>query len=452
MVTLTWKTLLQGSLDQEGEEVEIEIVNGQDQSNGGVVKSRRKDRGKWPSLYDECQTMLASSVLMYAVTDLRHQIRLGKITDPDIAEPFISTPTTAQALLPVVEEHKEVFNQMLGQAASSKDDGDPDNYAYLDLVLAKRQMEDPTTIKDPWKDGFVLLEIDDERSQREMVYSISLNHPKEWIEICFRGSVTIRDFMVDADPFMEWYPNPVPNNIRGHPQDKLIGVHSGFVFYMSQTISKLGEGKAKRIRDYVINLQKEYPHYRVYTTGHSLGGAFLHFPDLALVLWGRATLMAFLLAVEDGITGPVSCVSVASPMVGNVGFLNAFQEQRYWHVGAKILLYKDQSCAVRYRRRVLSYRERVKQEWSIKGTVCKKLRKLFRAGDCGSGEGDFLKNHSCKEYIERLDAIEDHLKGRSLQELYVRQARSSINVLRPPELSQLQEDLELDHQETTTNV
>jgi hypothetical protein len=28
---------------------------------------------------------------------------------------------------------------------------------------------------------------------------------REWIVITFRGSVTSKDFAVDADPFMNWY-------------------------------------------------------------------------------------------------------------------------------------------------------------------------------------------------------------------------------------------------------
>lgn len=35
--------------------------------------------------------------------------------------------------------------------------------------------------------------------------------------------------------------------------------------------------------------------------------------------------MAFELATIEEIAKPVTCVSVASPMVGNVDFLNAFQ-------------------------------------------------------------------------------------------------------------------------------
>jgi hypothetical protein len=87
------------------------------------------------------------------------------------------------------------------------------------------------------------------------------------------------------------YPNPV-GSIPGHPQDKKIGIHAGFAckcaliallagglcncsheqytVYMSQSTTKLGVGKARRIIESVRSLQEEYPHYRTYLTGHSL--------------------------------------------------------------------------------------------------------------------------------------------------------------------------------------
>jgi uncharacterized protein YcsI (UPF0317 family) len=40
--------------------------------------------------------------------------------------------------------------------------------------------------------------------------------------------------------------------------------------YMNQSSDKLGVGKTKNIIDSVRALQKEYPHYRIYMSGHSL--------------------------------------------------------------------------------------------------------------------------------------------------------------------------------------
>ena len=92
------------------------------------------------------------------------------------------------------------------------------------------------------------------------------------------------------------FPNPV-KSVRGHRQESKIGIHCGFACkclhvlsvmfpvirsltfihvpkdYLYGTLLKMGVGKCKQIKDSVLALQKKYPHYRTYLTGHSLGGA-----------------------------------------------------------------------------------------------------------------------------------------------------------------------------------
>ena len=121
------------------------------------------------------------------------------------------------------------------------------------------------------------------------------------------------------------------------------------------------------------------------------------------------------------------------------------QNRRYWHVGVKILLSSDGSCDISYRREVLSYMEQLTNEASAKGTCCRIIKKLFVGGNCGKGQGDFLKNHSCREYIERVDAVKEKLKARSMQEFYKRQSRRSINALSgEPDVSLLRQTLTLE--------
>jgi hypothetical protein len=62
----------------------------------------------------------------------------------------------------------------------------------------------------------------------------------------------------------------------------------------------------------VSTLIEANPEYSLYTTGHSLGGAL-------------STLFAFEVAADDRILKPVTCISIASPKVGNLAFRRAFQ-------------------------------------------------------------------------------------------------------------------------------
>jgi hypothetical protein len=110
----------------------------------------------------------------------------------------------------------------------------------------------------------------------------------------------------------------------------------------------------------------------------------------------------------------------------------AIQSRKYWHVGVRVLLYADGQCHVSYERRSRNYQEQLEQEFSEKGTICKAAQRLWRTGSCGKHEGDFLKNHSCMEYISRIEAAREHLQVRHLQHIYVRQARQSINAKMKP--------------------
>jgi hypothetical protein len=110
-------------------------------------------------------------------------------------------------------------------------------------------------------------------------------------------------------------------------------------------------------------------------------------------------------------------------------------------VGVKILLYPDRRFEISYQRQVLTYGEQLKNDTYERGSVLLIMRQLCLGGDCGKGQGDFLKNHSCKAYMERLEAVKEQLQARRLQEFYMRQTRRSVNSLQQVPVSLLMEHL-----------
>ena len=88
--------------------------------------------------------------------------------------------------------------------------------------------------------------------------------------------------------------------------------------------------KFEEIIGIVVPLLKQHPDYRLYITGHSLGGAL-------------STLFAFTVAASNfSIEKPITCVSCASPKVGGNCFRKAFQvrtlKDLYSKISSKLLV------------------------------------------------------------------------------------------------------------------
>ena len=157
---------------------------------------------------------------------------------------------------------------------------------------------------------------------------ITINHEQKHFSIVFRGSESIKDWYYDLQIYKHNY------------KDK-IWIHSGFYNQLhTDNIHLCLIAKVKSIL-------KEHPNYKIYVTGHSLGGAL-------------ATLFGYILAheFEDLIT----VVSFASPRIGNYHWKKSFEDKpnlvhfrvsnnrdlitatpsiNYYHVGTDIRLYSD---------------------------------------------------------------------------------------------------------------
>jgi hypothetical protein len=168
----------------------------------------------------------------------------------------------------------------------------------------------------------------DEKSQEEVVHAIVVNQIRKRVSIIFRGSVTQKDFSQDAKCAQTKIDNPVYKLMMVQQKEKqdpkttpeTIRVHTGFYEYL---FHKDKDTKKTRLETILQDAKEQLrlnPGFRLYISGHSLGGAL-------------STLFGFYAAADDEIIelcsrsgGGVVVYSVASPYVGNWKFKLAFQE------------------------------------------------------------------------------------------------------------------------------
>uniref|UniRef100_A0A7S2IAN3 Fungal lipase-type domain-containing protein n=1 Tax=Helicotheca tamesis TaxID=374047 RepID=A0A7S2IAN3_9STRA len=158
---------------------------------------------------------------------------------------------------------------------------------------------------DATKDSEILvIHADKEDVKKSCVYAIIVNHNLKRLAVVFRGTSNIGDWSRDVLVMQKKYDNPV----KSQTDVPKIKIHSGF----AEAILK--DGKIDKIVDEVNGYMKDLKGYRLFVTGHSLGGAL-------------STLFGFYAAANDDLMehvyGPVSLFSVASPRVGNAKFLEA---------------------------------------------------------------------------------------------------------------------------------
>ena len=271
----------------------------------------------YPNLFQEADELMLVALLMYTFTDLRALARQGKLAD----QSMLNLPITLEAALNTVEQNL--------QAIRAEEAGHEMALAALQSIQERYNTASPHSNHSnnenntPWLNPFKLARTNhtklepatltafgDENSEKELVYGVGIDHFRKRITVAFRGSVTPSDFITDACIEFNRRDNPVtlPD------QPGTIGIHHGFDEYLLKR-RKAEACKYDEIIEHVKKLfegRKET--YKLYVTGHSLGGAL-------------ACLFAFEVAAASsnlGIPTPVTCVSVASPRVGDDHFQTAF--------------------------------------------------------------------------------------------------------------------------------
>lgn len=160
-----------------------------------------------------------------------------------------------------------------------------------------------------------------EQGPRGLVYTISINHRRKRVTVCFQGSDQLLDDMLNRPSIMNSLDNPVLK--FDSTLSETICLHCllhEFIFdgtNATEADEQTGLGMSQYheiLYGTAVPILLEYPSYKLHFTGHGFGAAM-------------ATLYGVLAASEPGtlIPTPVSVFSFGSPYVGDLQFRSAHQ-------------------------------------------------------------------------------------------------------------------------------
>lgn len=308
------------------------------------------DGFKWPDLYTECDEMLESCVLVYLLSELRSLAKQGEATTKSMKA--LQMPITAKDLMRVVNSSRELLTTSYsgcGEFAAFKAKFSTETLRTTDermmrIKRRRRKSKNETTLQEspsndeslggdetskPIISPTTFISFDDDFKKEELYYAIGVNHERKRITMCFRGyAVSNLDWATDFDSYMREVKNPMKMHSSQQPTMKIHSKLHELLYAEASTKSQGGGGSStnnsrggevwtefmEMLQHKIRPITNNYPGYKLYVTGHSFAGAI-------------ATLFAFLAAAEPDaiIPKPVTCVSIASPYVGDDSFRQAHQ-------------------------------------------------------------------------------------------------------------------------------
>mmetsp|Transcript_2442 Transcript_2442/g.3484 ORF Transcript_2442/g.3484 Transcript_2442/m.3484 type:complete len:436 (+) Transcript_2442:154-1461(+) len=266
----------------------------------------------YPNIYDESMPMLYSSQLVYAFAELVKAGRTGKLDlAPEILEKYKDQRLDVRNLndgngLPfntiaqIVHENREVLKEL-----------QPNE--FVQEIIAKVQAVEDA---DQSSDSLFLETFSSIDQATQCVYGVWKDTDKKRVVVVFRGSTDLstRDWQTNFSAQMAEMRTPklLVDKLQGKLKDRVL-VHRGFYNYIFNNKKADGDQRFDMILDDIKPFVEDG--YKIYVTGHSLGGAL-------------SSLLAFKLAGSNKswIPKPISCISFASPFNGTAGFQKAFTQ------------------------------------------------------------------------------------------------------------------------------
>ena len=274
------------------------------------------ERAAESNIYDDSIRMLWASKLVYSFADLLQQGRSGNLDlsntfPPEVLDLYKEERLDCRDLedgqglsittiLKIVEANVDNLKDIVSDAEHVAE--------IIEKIKTSMGTEEDIT-QSIFLKTFASID-----QATQCVYGVLKDVAKKRITVVFRGSVAsgTRDWLTNFTFFLEGLHTPklVKDSLEGSLKERIL-VHRGFYRYIFDNSRAAGDQRYDMILDDIKPYVEDG--YKIYVTGHSLGGAL-------------SSLLAFKLAGSDKewIPKPVTCISFASPFVGSSGFRTAF--------------------------------------------------------------------------------------------------------------------------------
>jgi hypothetical protein len=158
--------------------------------------------------------------------------------------------------------------------------------------------------------------VNDWYPMKDLTYAISVDALQKRVMVVFRGAITTQDWKSAFNMGFHSIRNPVKEEYEGRKE--ILRVFSGLYTYLFRKRKDTGTTKYDEIANMVhkYGLERIGPDYKLFVTGHSLGGALTHF-------------FSFYASTDKRFTknGPVKGIAFASPYIGGHSWADAFRNQ-----------------------------------------------------------------------------------------------------------------------------